>query len=257
MTAEEKIAELQSIIDQKENNRYASDKENQENERVAQLEGRLRDVVKVNEMLIDELNDRKYRQPDVRDRIESEVNRTEREMEARIVEVMRNISGSEKNVGLVQDVVSQAMSQFKDKISRDQDSDGEDNRYFEERFRKSESFQPFQPHNQKFQRSSSNNSESPKSIQGTYASTFDAHIVSSKPKKLETSIKSTPKLTPKPVSKKSSNHYYKPKSNKSKTAASQKQLSGVKKPKNTKYLNFIDLNKNKEAEDLISKYFIK
>lgn len=107
---------------------------------------------------------------------------TQKEMEKRILEVMRKISGNEMDGRLVQDVVSEAIRQFQIRQGREQDY--EEERYIEDKYRKSESFQPIQSFNPKLQRSHSSNfnSESPKSIQGTYSSTFDAQFIQTKPK---------------------------------------------------------------------------
>jgi predicted nuclease with TOPRIM domain len=111
MTADEKVEELQNIINQKNdvNGGLREGKENiDEYGKIRQLENRLDEVVKENEKLIDELQDRKFEvyklknQHQCKDEIFDTV---ENEIGDAITEVMKRMGNSKKSVQAVQNAL--------------------------------------------------------------------------------------------------------------------------------------------------------
>lgn len=253
MTADEKIEELQNIIDQRDQNNYAFGKENNQNETVKHLEHSVKQLMKVNEALVTELHDKNYMNQDIQNKIEREANKTEHQLETRITDAMVKMGNSSKNAQIMKDLISHIMNQFKNSIIVETNTSNNNN--IHEAIRKSESFKPtLHKKTLKRSNSSSESGGTPKSNQGTYSSTFDAQVLGSKTNRIETPMHSTPKMATKPINKMSNKHYYKPKKQ-SNTANSQKQLSSTKSGKskaNSKYLNFIEGPKSKHGNEQIN-----
>jgi hypothetical protein len=239
MTADEKIEELQQIIDTREHSETPNGKENDQYEVVRQLENKLTEVMQVNDRLVDELHDKNYMDPGVKTKLERDFLQTEQQLEAKIANVMNKMGSGMQNVRLIQDIVGQSMAQFKNKIAVDIEN---------------ESFRPEMRTSRDLKRSlsSSEGLSTPKSIQGTYSSTFDSQFAASKSRGFDNMVSSSSKLATKPVNRKSAKHFYKPKPKSSKNSTSQKHLNTVKKAKtNSKYLNFIDSSKGKNQNENI------
>ena len=112
MTADEKVDELQNIINQKiENseNGYTEGKENlDEYGKIRQLESRLDEVVKENENLIDELQDRKFEVYKLKNKNETKeeaFESVETELEDKIGDALKKFGMSNKNISNVQKLI--------------------------------------------------------------------------------------------------------------------------------------------------------
>lgn len=237
MTADEKIKELQTIIDQRDQHYEPMGKENNQFEVISQLENKLQEVMQVNEKLVEEIHDNKYVTPGVKTKLEQEFTETESQLESKIADVMEKMGNGVQNVRLVQDIVGQSMAQFRDRISTDIENDLglPQNRY---------------SNSVKLSESSSEAGLTPRAIQSTYSSTFDYQFANSgKSRGYENDVSSSSNPASKPVNKKSTKHFHKPKTYKSTTSQKHLTPNGGKKTKaNSKYLNFIDSGKRKQQE---------
>lgn len=190
MTADEKVEELQNILDQRDHSYSGTGKENDQNSYIKQLEFRLNEVMKVNKALIDELHDKNYVNQDVKTRLEQEYLQTENQLEAKISNVIEKMGSGIQDSNLIHTILKNETL----------------HRNSSHKLLKSRS-------KPKRSDSSSDNSGTPKSIQGTYASTFEAQMISHKNRNRNIEMISNPNLlvASKPVNKKSSKHYHKPK----------------------------------------------
>lgn len=260
MASDEIIEELQKIAYQSNgmHKRLApEDKENlHELDRVRQLETRLDEVVKENETLIDELQDKKLEVYKLKNKTQTwkEVyDDVELALEDKIAEMMKRMGNSKKNISTIQSLISKTMSDFRTKITSESESDVWN---YQGSLKKSESFQPLtgRQHLKKSSSNSSASQDTSKSIQGTYSHTFDTQYLASKSKIYEKSVRNTPNLTMKSITNKSNNASQNKSAKKGhKSSISQKQLSSCKKPNASKYLNYMDSQKKrKEMNDHVN-----
>ena len=130
MASDEIIEELQKIAYQSNglHKRLApEDKENLHDVgRVRQLENRLGEVVKENETLIDELQDKKlevYKLKNKTQTCKEVYDEVELALEDKIGEMMKRMGNSKKNVTAIQSLISQTMSDFRSKMISEAESD--------------------------------------------------------------------------------------------------------------------------------------
>lgn len=123
------------------------------------MESRLGEVVKENETLIDELQDKKFEVYKLKSKnqVQKELyDDAEITLENKITDMMKKMGNNKKNIMTIKQIVSQTMSEFRSRVAAETDSEIDN---YPSSMRKSESFQPLvgQKH---LQKSSTNSSES-------------------------------------------------------------------------------------------------
>ena len=145
VTGDEIIEELQGIINVSNKITKKHTPEDKENlndyVKIKHLENRLTEVVKENETLIDELQDKKFEVYKLRNKIDNKkeiFDAVESWLEDKIWEMLKKIGISKKNITVMQSLISETMEDFKYKISSDNESEGEK---YHPALKKSESYQ--------------------------------------------------------------------------------------------------------------------
>lgn len=239
MTSDEIIEELQKIVYQSNGlhkRLVPEDKENLHDfGKVQKLESRLGEVVKENETLIDELQDKKYEVYNLKNKnlAANEIyNDTQNILGQKLSHMMRQMGNNKNEITAIQNLVEKTMSEFKTQLGSESESDVWN---FQPSIQKSESYQPLTSR-QYLKKSQSNSSESigtPKSIQGGYLNTLDQQFINAKSKIYQKSVRNSQNMTMKSITNKSNNTKSAKKMNKS----SLSKHSVGNKPKKSKYLN--------------------
>ena len=202
VTGDEIIEELQGIINvsNKITKKHTpDDKENLSDfVKMRHIEGRLTEVVKENETLIDELQDKKFEVYKLKNKIDARKEVFEEVggvIEDKVSDFLKRMGMSKKNITALQNLVKDTMEEFRLKISSDNESEGE---MYHPTLKKSESYQPLTGRNpvQKQGWDSDESEETSKSNQKVYKSNISNQFVENRGKTMgKSAIKGTPNVT--------------------------------------------------------------